>query len=121
MDDTLLQLLSFSNVILAVAIFALVFVQRKSVELFFEHVLKKDLTKSDIWTELLVPVGPLATGGLLTIIPGVPVPELFQEGLGAKFIFGVGLGLLSGLLYRIIKKVLAAKAGPSDNKDIYTQ
>ena len=122
MDDTLLQLLSFSNVILAVAIFALVFVQRKSIELFAEHVLKKDLSKSDVWTELLIPMGPLGTGGLLAIIPGVPVPELFQEGLVARFVFGVGLGLLSGLLYRIIKKMLAAKAGTSkEEKDIYTQ
>lgn len=100
------EILSFSNVILSVAVFALVLAQRKSVELFFEHVLQKDLSKSEIWTELLVPLAPLGTGALLMTFPGIPVPQAFSESQAAQMVFGIGLGLLSGLIYRILKKML---------------
>ena len=122
MDDALVQLLSLSNVILALAIFALVFVQRKTTEVLVLKLFKKDLTKSDVWEKLLVPLGPLGTGGFLAMIPGLPIPDMFAASLGAKFIFGVSLGLLCGLCYRVVKKMLLDKLGASeDEKTPYSE
>lgn len=116
--DILNQLISLQNIVLCLAIVALVWVQRKSVELFSKKVLKKDLLKSDIWTEFFVPIGPLGTGLGLMFVPGVPVPEMFMNGQ-AKFVFGIGLGLISGLLFRILKKNLLERLGKTSEETPY--
>ena len=117
--DAVLQLLSLENLILCLAIVAIVWAHRKSFELFSVHVLKRDLHKSDWWTELIIPLTPLVVGASIVMIPGLPVPELFSASLGAKAVFGTGLGLISGLLYRLVKKNLLVKLGKEEEKTPY--
>ena len=112
--DVLTELLSMSNVVLCLAIVALVWAQRKSLELLFLNKFKKDLTKSQVWTELLMPIWPLVTGALLVLIPGLPIPAMFSVGVGSKMVLGVVLGLVSGKVYRLTKKNILDKIGKSD-------
>ena len=124
--DVLVQLLSLSNIVLCLAIVALVWVQRKGAELFISKLLslfgkEYDLKSSQIWTEFLVPMGPLGTGMLLMLIPGIPIPEMFADGMLVKMVFGLGLGLVSGLVYRLAKKNILDKMGKSGEKTPYVE
>lgn len=121
METALAELLSFSNLMMALAIFALVFVQRKVAESIAKYAFKKDISKSGLWRDLFLPLGPLGTGALVMMIPGLPVPALFAVGLGGKIIYGVGLGLMSGLTYRMAKKLILDKMGKEDEETPYTK
>lgn len=117
--DVLAQLLSVSNIVLCLAIVALVWMQRKGAEVLALRFFKKDLKQYKLWTELLVPVAPLGVGALLMLIPEMPVPEMFAGGMLVKMVFGVGLGLISGLVYRLIKKNILDKMGKSDEETTF--
>jgi len=119
--DVLAQLLSLSNIMLCLAIVALVWVQRKGVEVLVSKLFKKDLKESKVWTEFFVPIGPIGTGLLLMLVPGMPIPEMFADGTPAKMVFGLGLGLVSGLVYRLIKKNILDKMGKSDEETPYVE
>ena len=118
--DILIELFSITNLILCLAIVALVFIQRKATELFFLNVFKKDIKKNNVWSELLVPVGPIGTACGLMMIPGVPVMAMFASTIGAKLVFGLGMGLVSNLAYRLVKKNVLDKMGKEDEEPIYT-
>lgn len=119
--DVLSQLLSVSNIVLCLAIVALVWVQRKGAEVLAKRAFKKDLKSSTLWTEFFMPVGPLGTGALLTLIPQLPIPEMFDGGVGAKMVFGLGIGLVSGLVFRLVKKNILEKLGKPDEKTPYEE
>ncbi|MBC8222434.1 MAG: hypothetical protein H8E92_06685 [SAR86 cluster bacterium] len=119
--DVLEQLLSLSNIMLCLAIVALVWVHRKGMEILFSSLLKRDLKKYKIWREFFVPLGPIGTGMLLMLIPGVPVPEMFTSSSITKMVFGVGLGLISGLVFRMVKKLLMDKMGKEDKPSAYIE
>ncbi len=119
--DVLAQLLSPSNIVLCLAIVALVWVQRKGTEVLVKRALKKDLKNSTLWTEFFMPVGPLGIGALLTLIPQLPIPEMFNGGMGARMVFGLGIGLISGLIFRLVKKNILEKLGKSDEKTPYLE
>lgn len=115
--EVLTQLLSLPNIMLCLAIVALVWIQRKGFEILFKQYLGKDLGKFKLWTEFLMPISPVGTGALLMLIPDIPVPEMFAAGIPVRMIFGVGLGLISGLVYRLIKKNLLEKLGKINPKE----
>ena len=115
--EILTELLSLSNILLCLAIVALVWAFRKGLELLFVTKFKKDLTKSLVWNDFLMPLFPLVIGALLMLVPNLPVPETFTVGVGSKMILGVGLGLLSGLVYRLTKKNILDKMGKSDESN----
>lgn len=124
--DVLVQLLSLSNIVLCLAIVALVWVQRKGAEIFVSKLFslfgkEYSLKESKVWTEFLVPIGPIGTGMLLMLVPGIPIPEMFSQGSWVKMVFGLGLGLISGLVFRLIKKNLLDKMGKSDEKTPYVE
>ncbi len=112
--DILVQLFSITNIMLCLAIVALVWVQRKGIELLFKKAFKKDLSKSGVWTEFLVPLGPIGTAALVMLIPGIPVMAMFATTTGAKLIFGLGMGLVANLGYRLVKKNILDKLGKSN-------
>lgn len=118
--ELLSQLLSTTNLVLCLAVVALVWVQRKGFELLIKKAFKKDLSKYDIWTEFLVPLAPLGTGALLTLIPQLPVMAMFAEGLLNRMVFGLGLGLVSGLVFRLIKKNVVEKVGDRVKDALYS-
>jgi len=112
------QLLTVENVMLCLAIVALVWIQRKGLEVTMAR-FGKDITKSKLWKGFFVPLGPLGTGMGVTLIPGIPVPEMFSDGMPAKTIFGLALGLMSGLVYQLVKKMFFDKVGKEDQKTDY--
>ena len=114
------QLLTVENVMLCFAIVALVWVQRKGFEVLMAH-FGKDVKKFKIWTDFLVPLGPLGTGMGVLLLPGIPVPEMFAAGMPSKAIFGIALGLLSTFVFRLVKKMIFDKAGKEDEKTDFVQ
>lgn len=117
--DILAQLLSVSNIVLCLAIVALVWIQRRAAVVFAQKVLKKKLENYTLWTEFFMPLGPLVTGALITLVPQLPVPEMFNGGVTVRMVFGIGIGLISGLVYRLVKKNVLDKLGKSDEKTPY--
>jgi hypothetical protein len=55
------------------------------------------------------------------LIPQVPIPEMFAGGILVKMVFGLGLGLVSGLVYRLAKKNILDKMGKSDEETPYVE
>lgn len=102
--DNLLQLLTLANFVFALIIWALVWVQRKMVTFFW-----KGAESNKYWRELLLPLGPLFTGGLLgLLVTNYPYPEDFSSG-PARVFFGVVCGLLSAHLYKMVKGFVKKK------------
>lgn len=118
--DILDQLLTLSNVILCFAIVGLVWAQRKIVELLMARYNKKML-KAKLWTEFFVPIAPLGTGALLMLVPGIPVIEMFAATMATKMLFGLALGMVSGLVFRLLKKMIFDRAGMVNEKTDYTK
>jgi len=115
------QLFSTSNIMLCLAIVAIVWIQRKGLEVFFKRVFRKNLKKSVLWTEFIMPIGPLVTGALIVLIPQLPIPQMFSGGMAAKMVFGIGLGMISGLVYRLVKKNILDKLSKSTEKTPYNE
>ncbi len=118
------QLLTMYNLIFCLAVVAIVWIQRKGVEITVKTIAGWDgkswnLKDSKVWTEFLVPLGPLGAGALLTLIPQMAIPEMFATGMLNRMVFGLGMGLLSGLVYRLLKKNLLDKMGKSDEETTY--
>ena len=100
------QLITVENILFCLAIYALVFIHKKVMETVGNKFFPKFIS-SNIWKEILVPMGPLGTGVILSlIIPSYPFPQLFSS-TGAHIIYGLGCGLISGLVYRLVKKNLS--------------
>lgn len=115
--DVLTQLLSLENIVLCLAVVALVWAQRKLAELLIPSLTKEGTKAQKWWSEFLVPIGPLGTGGLLMLIPQLPAPEMFSESLISRMIFGLFIGLISGLVYRLVKKNFLNKIGKTEPKE----
>jgi hypothetical protein len=69
------------------------------------------------WTEFIVPIAPLGTGALIMLIPQLPVPEMFADSMISRMFFGIFLGLLSGLVYRLVRKNIMQKLGNGDSEN----
>jgi hypothetical protein len=115
--DVFAQLLVLENIVLCLSIVALVWVQRKLAEMLIPSLLKSGTKAHKWWSEFFVPLGPIGTGGLLTLMPQLPVPEIFAGSLMSRMIFGIFLGLISGLVFRLVKKNFLDKIGPKTNND----
>jgi hypothetical protein len=107
MPDILSQLLTLATLVFSIAIFVLVWFQRRVVELVFPKVLTKKY-----WRELVVPAWPVVTGGFIAaLISSYPYPDVFKNTWSARCAFGIFCGLFSGLVYRLTKKNLLEKLG----------
>ena len=99
MSEILEQLINFPMIVFCLAVFALVWIQRKGLELAFPN-----LKKSKVWREFFVPLGPIGTGGVCgAFIDQYPYPDMFESKF-SHIIFGIVCGLLCGFFYRIINK-----------------
>lgn len=107
MNEIVEQFLSLPLVIYCLVIWALVWVQRRGVEVGIPSIKTKKF-----WTEFLVPLGPLGTGALLAAaLPMYPFPEMFVAHWTGRAAVGLACGLVSGLVFRIVKKALVEKLG----------
>ena len=116
MPDILSQLLTLATLVFSTAIFVLVWIQRRVVELAFPKLLTKKY-----WSELIVPVWPVGTGGLIAaLISSYPYPDVFKGTWSARCAFGIFCGLFSGFVYRLVKKNLLEKLGVTTTTDTST-
>lgn len=109
--DVFTQLFSLENVVLCLVVVALVWAQRKLAELSIPALTRDGTKAHKWWSEFFVPLSPLGTGALITLVPQLPIPEMFAESSVSRMIFGIFLGLISGLMFRLVKKNFLAKIG----------
>lgn len=118
MDTVLQALLSWQFVLFALAIAALTFVIRKIVEFAIDspNIPTGSMNKtSKLWTELILPILPVLLGAFSGLLAKTyPFPDGLNT-LSARIAFGLVSGLLSGLVYRIIRGALASKAAAALN------
>jgi hypothetical protein len=116
MDNVLQALLSWQFIFFALAIAAMTFVLRKVVEFAIDspHIPTGTMTKENrFWTELILPISPVLMGAAIGFFATMyPFPDGIASA-SARIAFGMVAGLLSGLLYRVIKGVLVSKLSNS--------
>ena len=104
-------LLSWQFIIFGLGIVAITSVISRFTEYVFN--IKKYAKRQKIWKELMLPTLPVILGSLLAYcITSYPYP-VGLETSGARFVFGLVAGLLSTLIYRIVKSFL--NKSPVDN------
>lgn len=107
--DTLLQtLLSWQFILFSLGIAAGMYVLRTIVE-YMMNIWQVTAKESKLWNDLLLPVLPVIFGAITGIVfKSYPYPDALTTG-GDRFMFGAVAGLLSTLLYRVIKSLLIQK------------
>lgn len=115
MDPILSVLLSWQFILFGLAIAAIMYVVRIVVE-YFIQLAKGDPKTSKLWNNLFLPILPVVIGSVFALkIKTFPYPEGLVTA-GDRFIFGLVAGLLSTLLYRVVKSMISKKLG-SDVSD----
>lgn len=108
--DTIFQaLFSWQFLLFCLAIAAVIFVIRKISEYILVNwrVTAKD---SKLWRELILPILPVFIGPAVSIVAEqYPYPNGLSSH-SARLAFGLVAGLLSGLVYRVLKSLLSYKA-----------
>lgn len=116
MDLSLQILTGWQFVLFTLTIAGLTFIVRTIVEYFLSKESVPMNKTSKIWTELLLPVGPVITGALLGFMfSQYPYPEGISSA-SARTFFGLVAGLFSGLAYKIIKGMLNKKVEEISSK-----
>lgn len=110
MDTGLQALLSWQFLLFCLGIAAITFIMRKIFEFIVLDNPKMPGSKaSRLWTDLLLPVGPVFTGAIIAFFAKhYPYPNGIVSASG-RILFGLVAGFLSGLIYRVIKGMLKAK------------
>jgi glucan phosphoethanolaminetransferase (alkaline phosphatase superfamily) len=114
MDPILQVLLSWQFVLFGLAVAAVMYVIRLIVE-YIASVLKKDLSTSNLWNNLLLPILPVFFGVAAAIVlKKFPYPGFTPDihgvvARGDRIIFGLVAGLFSTVMYRVIKSLLYQK------------
>ena len=111
MDPILTMLITWQFVVFGLAIAALIFVIRKLAEFllldWFKVSQKSKILK--LWNDLMLPILPVLVGGLCGFLfKTYPYPNQLSSN-GGRIIFVLVAGLMSGLLYRVIKSLLFSK------------
>lgn len=102
MDQLLLTFLTWQFLLFCIGLSAIVEVVRRFVEYF-----EKDVKDLQLWNKLILPVAPVFLGvGFSALIEAYPYPDGIGVSVGARIMFGLTAGLLSGFIYRSIKAVI---------------
>lgn len=121
MDLSFSILTSWQFILFSLAIAGLTYITRTIVEYFLAKPSVPLDKTSKIWTELLLPVGPVITGAVLgLLLQQYPYPEGIVSSSGRAF-FGLVAGLFSGLFYKIIKGMLHKKAEETKIEELAEQ
>lgn len=108
MDSILQVLLSWQFIIFSLGIVAITTVFKTIAEYLLKNV-QVIAKESKLWNDLMLPILPVVLGPMgALLIKGYPYPEGISTG-GARFVFGLVAGLLSGLVYRIVKALFNQK------------
>lgn len=97
--------------VFCLAIFAIIHVLRIVLEYFIPKLLDEETKLGGLYKKVLLPVVPVIFGGVAGgLISSYPYPEMFTSTISHIF-FGLFCGLLSGLVYRVVKASLLKKIG----------
>ena len=111
MEPILQMLLSWQFIVFGLAVAALIFVIRQSVEYTISNWLKPSKKSKilKVWHDLILPILPVILGAISGFLfKTYPYPQGLST-TGGRVIFGLVAGLMSGLLYRVIKSLLFQK------------
>ena len=108
MDTALQALLSWQFIIFCLALTAVTYVVRMVVD-YTLNSRKIDAKSCHIWVELILPILPVVLGCFGALLAKkYPYPVEIISGSG-RIAFGLCAGLLSGLVWRLVKAILGAK------------
>ncbi len=111
MDPILQILLSWQFILFGLAVAGVVYVLRILAE-YFIQLAKKNPKSSKLWSNVLLPILPVVIGAVGAVhFKSFPYPDGLVT-KGDRIIFGLVAGLLSTLMYRVIKGLLAQKVPP---------
>ena len=100
--------------VFCLAIFAVVHVLRLIAEYFIPKLLEDGTKLNSFYKKVLLPVVPVIFGGVTGgLVSSYPYPELFKSTISHVF-FGLFCGLVSGLVYRVVKANLLKKISSAD-------
>ena len=117
--ETIQALLSWQFILFGLCVFAVVFILRTIMEYLLKNV-KIIAKKSKLWNEVILPIAPPIIGVIMSMFgKSLPYPENLTTS-GGKIEFGLVAGLLSGLMYRVVKSFIASKVTPA-NKEVETE
>ena len=114
MDPILQVLLSWQFVFFGLAVATVIYAFRLIVE-YLATVLKKDLSTSHLWNNLVLPFAPIFVGVLAAIVlKKFPYPGFTPDASGIvlrgdRIIFGLVGGTFSTLMYRVVKSLFYQK------------
>lgn len=107
------DLLTLPTLIFCLMVWILVWLQRKGIGLLW-----KNSKENKLWNEMFMPMSPPLLGGLVAaFVKMYPFPEQFAGSLSGRVFFGAVCGLLSGYVYRIVKRMLAKKESDSGDAE----
>lgn len=108
MDGILQLLFSWQFIFFALAVAAVMYVIRLFVE-YFLNLSKVDIKKSKLWNDLIMPILPVLIGAFGSVfLKAFPYPDGLTT-KGDRIVFGLVAGLLSTVIYRVVKALLYQK------------
>jgi hypothetical protein len=109
MDMMFQALLSWQFLIFCLAVAAVTFVVRSVVEYILDNPKIPASKNSKLWHELILPIMPVILGCVCAYADKTyPYPTGLNF-VGGRVAFGLVAGLLSGLVYRVIRAFLTSK------------
>lgn len=111
------QLITVYFIIFLLAVVFFVKLQRTLVEMISEYFFpNSEFIQSKLWRSFLLPFAPSGTGMVMAWLWGkFPYPDLLTS-TGGHMMYGIGVGLLSNMLYSMIKELLADSIRSLANK-----
>lgn len=116
--DPLMNFFTWQFMLFSLAVAGVTFILRKVIEYY-----AKNITKNTAWEDLVLPIFPLVLGCLMgKLMTAYPYPDGLNS-VGGRVIFGLVVGMFSGLVYRVLNSLLNVKAEnptsvPSEQQEI---
>lgn len=110
------QIFTIANIVFSVIIWIFVLVQRVAVEKIWNFFKKTPISENKWWKDVFLPAGPLGTGAILAaLIETYPYPDVFAGSFWGRVFFGIFCGLVSGFVYRMLKKFVKNNESTDEN------
>lgn len=113
--DNVLSLFSWQLVLFSLGVFVTMYIFRTVIE----YILSQwKAIESKLWNDLLLPTMPAIIGCVAAIVlTTYPYPENVTT-LDARIVFGLVSGFFSGLVYRVVKKMIVQKFPSTTSNDV---
>lgn len=109
--DFISEVFSIGIVFFALGVVAISHLIRVIVQNVFPKVKDTSTRIGKFYSELILESLPALVGGLMAVcMPMYTYPSMFTS-VGSHFLYGIGTGLVSGLFYKWVKKVVFKNLG----------